>query len=241
MHWTSNETVHGVQYLDAVRFGDAPQVCDASSDILWRKTDVGQLALLYAGAQKNIGPSGLVIVIAARDFVERGRKDLPSILQYRSYVEARSLLNTPPTFAIYLMRNVLSWLKGIGGLSAIEKRNRAKAAVLYAAIDAAPQLYKCPVELESRSVMNVVFRLPQRGSREEIPRGDPARGHGRTERPSERRRPQGFAIQRGRAGVGRLAGGSDELILRSSWSSRAVSRASRLEPATSSSRPCPEG
>jgi phosphoserine aminotransferase len=160
VHWTSNETIHGVQYLEPVRFGLAPQVCDVSSDFLWRKADVAPFALVYGGAQKNIGPSGVTVVIAARDFVDRGRKDLPSILQYRTHIEAKSLLNTPPTFGIYLMRNVLAWLKELGGLDAIERRNRAKAAVLYAAVDAQPEFYRCPVERGSRSVMNAVFRLP---------------------------------------------------------------------------------
>jgi phosphoserine aminotransferase len=160
VHWTSNETIHGVQYLDLARFGSAPQVCDVSSDLLWRKIDVAPFAMLYGGAQKNIGPSGVTVVIASHAFVEGGRKDLPSILQYRAHIEARSLLNTPPTFGIYLMRNVLSWLIELGGLDAMERRNRAKAAVLYAAIDAEPGFYRCPVEPDSRSVMNVVFRLP---------------------------------------------------------------------------------
>jgi phosphoserine aminotransferase len=160
VHWTTNETIHGVQYLDVVRFGDAPQVCDMSSDFLWRPVDVSPFALIYGGAQKNIGPSGVTVVIARKDFIESGRKDLPGILQYREHAEARSLLNTPPTFGIYLMRNVLSWLQDLGGLPAIEKRNRAKAAVLYGAIDASPDFYRCPVDKGSRSVMNVVFRLP---------------------------------------------------------------------------------
>jgi phosphoserine aminotransferase len=160
VHWTSNETIHGVQYLEPVRFGRAPQICDVSSDFLWRKIDVSPFALVYGGAQKNIGPSGVTIVIASRDFVESGRKDLPSILQYRAHIEAKSLLNTPPTFGIYLMRNVLAWLKGIGGLAAMERRNLAKAAVLYSAVDAQPEFYRCPVERGSRSVMNAVFRLP---------------------------------------------------------------------------------
>jgi phosphoserine aminotransferase len=160
VHWTSNETIHGVQYLEPVRFGRAPQVCDVSSDFLWRKIDVAPFSLLYGGAQKNIGPSGVTVVIADRGFIERGRKDLPSILQYRAFAEAKSLLNTPPTFGIYLVRNVLVWLKGIGGLDAIEQRNRAKASVLYRAIDENADFYRCPVEPGSRSVMNVVFRLP---------------------------------------------------------------------------------
>jgi phosphoserine aminotransferase len=160
VHWTSNETIHGVQYLDLPRFGDAPQVCDMSSDFLWRKFDVSRFALIYGGAQKNIGPSGVTVVIASRAFVDGGRTDLPKILQFREHAEARSLLNTPPTFGIYLVRNVLVWLRDAGGLEAIERRNRDKAARLYATIDAAPDLWRCPVERESRSVMNVVFRLP---------------------------------------------------------------------------------
>jgi phosphoserine aminotransferase len=163
LHYASNETIHGVQYLDLPRFGRAPQVCDMSSDFLSRKIDVSRFALLYAGAQKNMGPSGVTVVVARREFIDQGRKDLPKILQYREHAEANSLLNTPPTFAIYVVRNVLAWLKAEGGLDAIERRNRAKAAQLYAAIDAAAEFYRCPVEVKSRSVMNVVFRLPSEG------------------------------------------------------------------------------
>jgi phosphoserine aminotransferase len=160
VHWASNETIHGVQYLEVPRFGEAPQVCDMSSDFLWRKIDVAPFSMIYGGAQKNIGPSGVTVVIARRDFVDRGRQDLPSILQYRAHAEARSLLNTPPTFGIYLVRNVLEWIEDIGGLDAIEKRNRAKAGALYAVLDEHAGFYRAPVEKQSRSVMNVVFRLP---------------------------------------------------------------------------------
>ncbi len=135
VHYTSNETIHGLQYLELPEFGKRPQVCDMSSDFLWRKVDVSRLALAFGGAQKNIGPSGLTIVVARRDFLETGRKDLPKILQYRTHLEARSLLNTPPTFGIYLMRNVLDWVRSIGGLAEVERRNLAKAAALYAVID----------------------------------------------------------------------------------------------------------
>jgi phosphoserine aminotransferase len=160
VHFASNETIHGVQYHDLPRFGSAPHVCDMSSDILSRTIDVTPFSLIYAGAQKNIGPSGVTVVIARREFVERGRKDLPKILQYRAFVEANSLLNTPSTFGIYLVRNVLQWLKGLGGLEVVEQRNRTKAAAVYAAVDARPDFYRCPVEVESRSIMNAVFRLP---------------------------------------------------------------------------------
>jgi phosphoserine aminotransferase len=160
VHFASNETIHGVQFGKLPGFGSVAQVCDMSSDFLSRKVDVSSFALIYGGAQKNIGPSGVTVVVVQRDFMDRGRKDLPVILQYRSHAAAKSLLNTPPTFGIYLVRNVLAWLKGVGGLEAIEKRNRAKAAELYAALDASPAFYRCPVEVASRSIMNVVFRLP---------------------------------------------------------------------------------
>ncbi len=160
VHFASNETIHGVQYGTLPRFGSAPLVCDMSSDFLSRRVDVSAFAFIYGGAQKNIGPSGLTVVIAKRSFIDEGRKDLPSILQYRSHAANKSLLNTPPTFGIYLARNVLLWLKGLGGLEAVEARNRAKAAELYAALDASSGFYRCPVDVGSRSVMNVVFRLP---------------------------------------------------------------------------------
>jgi len=165
VHITSNETIHGVQYATQAeaRFpvtGDVPLVCDMSSDFMWRKIDVSRFALIYAGAQKNIGPSGVVVVLARKDFVAAGRKDLPTIFQYRVAAENNSLYNTPPTFGIYLIRNVLSWLKAGGGLEGAEKRNREKARLLYGVIDAHPGFYTCPVESKSRSFMNVVFRLP---------------------------------------------------------------------------------
>jgi phosphoserine aminotransferase len=160
VHLTTNETIHGVQYLEIPRFGDRPLVADMSSDFLWRPIDVSRFAFVYAGAQKNIGPSGVLVVLARHEFLEGGRRDLPKILQYRSHAEARSLLNTPPTFGIYLVRNVLDWLKQTGGLEAAERRNRAKAADLYAAVDRHVDFYRCPVERGSRSVMNAVFRLP---------------------------------------------------------------------------------
>jgi phosphoserine aminotransferase len=160
VHFCSNETIHGVQYRTLPRFGAAPQVCDLSSDFLWKKTDLSSLSFAYAGAQKNVGPSGVVVVVARREFVDRGRKDLPKILQYRAHAEANSLLNTAPTFGIYLIRNVLDWIQGLGGLEAIEKRNLEKAETLYAVVDAHAQFYRCPVEPASRSVMNPVFRLP---------------------------------------------------------------------------------
>ena len=111
-------------------------------------------------AQKNVGPSGVVVVLARKDLVDSGRKDIPKIFQLRTAAENDSLYNTPPTFGIYLIRNVMRWVKAEGGLDAIEQRNRAKAKLVYDALDAHEGFYDAPVERESRSVMNVVFRLP---------------------------------------------------------------------------------
>ena len=163
LHFTSNETIHGVQF--AVEPGApmptaaAPLVCDMSSDFLWRKIDPSKFALIYAGAQKNVGPSGVCVVLVKKEVVAAGRKDIPKIFQYRTAAENRSLYNTPPTFGIYLMRNVLLWLQAQGGLDAIEAINRAKARAIYASIDGSGGFYRCPVEAGSRSAMNVVFRL----------------------------------------------------------------------------------
>ncbi|MGB8932901.1 MAG: 3-phosphoserine/phosphohydroxythreonine transaminase [Anaeromyxobacteraceae bacterium] len=171
LHFTTNETIHGVQFAaDPARpfpaAGEVPLVADMSSDFLWRKFDVSRFGAVYAGAQKNIGPSGVVMAIVRKELVAAGRKDIPKIFQLRTAAENKSLYNTPPTFGIYMVRNVLAWLKGSGGLDAIEARNRKKAGRLYAAIDAQPGVFRCPVERESRSLMNVVFRLPTEADEE---------------------------------------------------------------------------
>ena len=165
LHITSNETIHGVEFnVDGTRgfpnTGAVPLVADMSSDFLWRSFDVTKFGLVYAGAQKNIGPSGVVVVVVSKELVERGRKDIPKIFQFRTHAENKSLYNTPPTFGVYMVRNVLSWLKGQGGLARMEEVNRRKAARLYGVIDGNPRFFRSPVEKESRSVMNVVFRLP---------------------------------------------------------------------------------
>jgi phosphoserine aminotransferase len=140
--------------------GTVPLVSDMSSDFLWRPFDVTKFGLVYAGAQKNIGPSGVVVVVVSKELVEKGRKDIPKIFQFRTHAENKSLYNTPPTFGVYMVRNVLSWLKGQGGLARMEEVNRRKAARLYGVIDGNSRFFRSPVEKESRSVMNVVFRLP---------------------------------------------------------------------------------
>jgi phosphoserine aminotransferase len=167
LHVTSNETIHGVQWPEpdfpskiVEAAGGAPVVVDMSSDFGWRKMDLSRFGLVYAGAQKNIGPSGVVLAIAKKDLVAKGRKDIPKIFQYRTHAENDSLYNTPPTFGIYLVRNVLAHVKSIGGLVAVEKINREKAKLLYETIDAHAGFFRCPVEKAYRSTMNVVFRLP---------------------------------------------------------------------------------
>jgi len=171
LHITSNETIHGVEFnVERSRAfpgtGAVPLVADMSSDFLWRPFDITKFGLVYAGAQKNIGPSGVVVVVVSKDLVEKGRKDIPKIFQFRTHAENKSLYNTPPTFGVYMVRNVLSWLKTQGGLAKVEEVNRKKAARLYGVIDRNAQFYRSPVEKESRSVMNVVFRLPTEADEE---------------------------------------------------------------------------
>lgn len=165
LHITSNETIHGVEFnVDPSRAfpetGTVPLVADMSSDFLWRPFDVSKFGMVYAGAQKNLGPSGVVVAVVSKELLERGRREIPKIFQFRTHAENKSLYNTPPTFAIYMVRNVLSWVKSQGGLAAMEAVNRKKAARLYGVIDKNPHFFRSPVEPESRSVMNVVFRLP---------------------------------------------------------------------------------
>jgi phosphoserine aminotransferase len=168
VHMTSNNTLFGTQWFDFPDTGAVPLVADMSSDFMWRKFDVSKFGLIYAGAQKNVGPSGIVVVIARKDLIEAGRKDIPKIFRYKTHADNRSLYNTPPTLSIYLVRNVLSWVKDQGGLSAMEKLNREKGKVLYGAIDKRPDFYRAPVDKGSRSLMNVVFRLPSEALEEKF-------------------------------------------------------------------------
>lgn len=159
VHVTSNETIHGIQFADIPNL-PGNVVCDMSSDFAWRPMPIDRFAMVYAGAQKNLGPSGVVISIIRKDMLDRAGKELPKIFSFKTHAENKSLYNTAPTFAIYLVRNVLSWVKSEGGLPAMEKRNREKAKLVYDAIEAHADFYRCPVEKDSRSLMNVVFRLP---------------------------------------------------------------------------------
>ena len=164
LHVTSNETIHGIEYAlgpdTPFPSTGAPVVVDMSSDIFGRQLDVAPFDLVFAGAQKNIGPSGVTIVALKKSLTEQGRKDIPTVFQFRTAAANDSLYNTPPTFAIYLVRNVLHWLKENGGVAAAEQRNRAKAKTLYDAIDGSGGFYRGPVDANARSIMNVVWRLP---------------------------------------------------------------------------------
>jgi len=160
VHITSNNTIFGTQWHAWPQVGAVPLVADMSSDFLWRPTDVSRFGLIYAGAQKNLGPSGVTVVVIRKDFMATGRKDIPKILRYTTFAENNSLYNTPPTFAIYLMRNVLAWIDQQGGLVAMERRNNEKAELLYGALDRMSGFYRAPVEKAARSTMNIVFRLP---------------------------------------------------------------------------------
>jgi phosphoserine aminotransferase len=160
VHYTTNNTIMGTQFFELPQTGSVPLVADMSSDILWRPTDVSKFGMIYAGAQKNAGIAGITLVIIRKDLIEKGRKDLPKIMRYSEFAKNNSLQNTIPTFSVYMLRNVLDWVKAEGGLAGMEKRNRQKADALYAAIDGSSGYYKCPVQKSARSVMNVVFRLP---------------------------------------------------------------------------------
>jgi phosphoserine aminotransferase len=158
VYMCSNNTIEGTQWRTMPRTGDVPLVADMSSDILSRQMNVRQFGAIFAGAQKNLGQSGATVVIIRKDLAERADPKLPSLLQYRTEIKEHSLFHTPPTFAVYVLGLTLEWLEGEGGAGALERRNEAKAKLLYEAIDSSG-LYKCPVEQESRSRMNVVFRL----------------------------------------------------------------------------------
>ncbi len=160
-HYTSNETIFGVEYSEIPEVGDVPLVCDMSSDFLSRPVDVSRYGLIYAGAQKNAGPAGATIVIIREDLLERSQKSLPSTLNYKNVADKESMLNTPPCFSIYICGLVFKWLLNeVGGLEKIFEVNKAKAKILYDAIDASNGYYRGHAEPGSRSLMNVTFRLP---------------------------------------------------------------------------------
>jgi phosphoserine aminotransferase len=160
VHYTSNETIEGVEFKYELDGGNVPVVCDASSNILSKPIDVSKYALIYAGAQKNIGPSGVTLVIIRDDLLERVPENQHSMLNYRAIAKNDSMLNTPNTWGIYLVNLVCQWLKGKGGVSAMQELNEAKAKILYDALDSSDGYYRGHADREARSMMNVTFRLP---------------------------------------------------------------------------------
>ncbi|HXH03056.1 MAG TPA: 3-phosphoserine/phosphohydroxythreonine transaminase, partial [Candidatus Competibacteraceae bacterium] len=160
LHYTPNETIGGLEFSYIPASGEVPLVADMSSTILSRPVAVSRYGLIYAGAQKNIGPSGLVVVIVREDLLERASPITPSAFSYALQAEHGSMLNTPPTFAWYLAGLVFRWLKRQGGLAAMAERNRRKAELLYSAIDGSGGFYRNPIDPRYRSWMNVPFTLP---------------------------------------------------------------------------------
>lgn len=157
VHFTSNNTIFGTQFAAEPDVpGGGTLICDASSDIFSRPIDVSKYGMIYAGAQKNLGPSGVTLVIVRDDLVESGSESVPAMLQYRTYAENKSLYNTPPSFGIYLIGKVCQWILNQGGLSAMEDRNAAKAAVLYDFLESS-SLFSATADADSRSKMNVTF------------------------------------------------------------------------------------
>ncbi|YCH19990.1 3-phosphoserine/phosphohydroxythreonine transaminase [Pseudomonas sp. D1-3] len=158
LHYASNETIGGLQFDWIPETGDVPLVVDMSSDILSREVDISKFGLIYAGAQKNIGPSGLVVAIIREDLLGRARSSCPTMLNYQVAADNGSMYNTPATFSWYLSGLVFEWLKEQGGVAAMEQRNKAKKDLLYKAIDAS-EFYSNPIAKNARSWMNVPFRL----------------------------------------------------------------------------------
>lgn len=175
IHYTSNETINGVEFHWMPEVGSIPLVCDMSSDILSRQIDVSRYGLIYAGAQKNIGPAGLVIVIVREDLVGHAQPRPPTMLDYKTHADADSMYNTPPTYGIYIAGLVFQWLKKHGGVAAIEKKNIEKARLLYDFIDSS-EFYLNPVRKEDRSRMNVPFTLANPELDEEFLKGAKMRG-----------------------------------------------------------------
>lgn len=160
VHYTSNNTIYGTQFDYIPEVGNVPLVCDMSSDILYKKIDVSKFGMIYAGAQKNIGPSGVTLVIIRKDLLERSADTLPTMLNYKTHTENDSMFNTPNTFGIYIIDLVAKYLLENGGLDAMYATNQKKAALLYNCFDASNGFYKAHAVPGSRSLMNVTFNLP---------------------------------------------------------------------------------
>ncbi|MBV9122782.1 MAG: 3-phosphoserine/phosphohydroxythreonine transaminase [Planctomycetes bacterium] len=160
VHLTSNETIQGIQWQAFPDVGPRPLVADMSSDILSYPFDAGKFSLIYAGAQKNLGPAGVTVVLLRERWLEKAARNLPTMLRYATHVKSHSLYNTPPVFAVYVLNLVLQWIEKTGGLPAMADRNARKARFIYEAIDGSNGFYRGHAAPESRSRMNITFRLP---------------------------------------------------------------------------------
>ena len=160
VHITTNNTIYGTQWHTLPDVGERLLVADMSSDVMSRPFDVTKFGLIYAGAQKNLGPSGVTVVIVREDWLEQAPKTLPAMLRYATHAKNNSLYNTPPTFGVYMLNLVLGWIESQGGLAGMAAHNERKAAIVYAAIDGSNGFYRGHAEEGSRSQMNITFRLP---------------------------------------------------------------------------------
>lgn len=160
LHVTSNNTIFGTQYQTFPDAGNVPLICDMSSDIASRRHDFTKFSMIYAGAQKNLGPAGVTVVIIKQSLLDKCAEGTPTMLNYKTHADKKSLYNTPPSFSIYVVKLVLEWVKKQGGLEAIEKANIAKKDRIYQLLDLYPDYYRGTVRTDSRSWMNITFRLP---------------------------------------------------------------------------------
>lgn len=159
VHLTSNNTIFGTQWHTFPNTGDVPLIADMSSDIMSKPVDVSKFGMIYAGTQKNLGPSGVTVVIVRKDLLEKANTEIPTMLKYSTHAESNSLYNTPPTFGIYMLGEVLSWMEEKGGLEEIAKQNEEKAKVIYDVIDNSNGFYVGHATKDSRSLMNITFRI----------------------------------------------------------------------------------
>lgn len=168
IHITSNETIGGIQWQSFPETGNIPLIADMSSDIMSRRIDVSKFALIYAGAQKNLGAAGVTVVIIRNDLVDKCPDNITTMLSYKTHVNEKSLYNTPPCFAVYIVKLFMEWIEQMGGLSVIEERNNKKAKLLYEAIDNSNSYYRGTADPKDRSKMNVTFRLPSEALEEKF-------------------------------------------------------------------------
>lgn len=159
IHITSNNTIYGTQWKQYPETGDIPLIADMSSDILSKPVDISKFGIIYAGAQKNLGPSGVTVVIIRKDLIEKANNNIPTMLKYSTHADNNSLYNTPPTFGIYMLGEVLKWVEAQGGLEKIAQNNEEKAALIYDVIDGSNGFYNGHAEADSRSLMNITFRV----------------------------------------------------------------------------------